>query len=290
MESTYTFSYLTAQEMPELHQVFLKAFADYYVPIQLTEEQFKTKLKRESIDPAFCVAAFEATKMVGFILTGLGEFNGKPTAYNAGTGVLPEHRGHQLTRKMYAYLLPKLRQSGVEQCLLEVIQENEPAIKSYKAIGLTFTRALDCFRATKDELLLHGDEPDDIAILPVSKPDWNTYQHFWDVQPTWQNTPAAIKNTPDEKVILEARDTSHELVGYVVFLPKNGAVLQLAVMPDRRGRGIGKALLKEVMQQTIAPALMFINIDTAAVDFKAFLKRRHFNRFLGQYEMLMPLV
>lgn len=115
METNYTFSFLKAQDMPEVHSTFLKAFADYFVPIQLTAEQFQAKLKRESIGPAFCVAAYAGSEMVGFILTGLGEFDAKPTAYNAGTGVVHGHRGHQLTRKMYSYLLPKLRESGIEQ-------------------------------------------------------------------------------------------------------------------------------------------------------------------------------
>jgi N-acetylglutamate synthase-like GNAT family acetyltransferase len=109
------------------------------------------------------------------------------------------------------------------------------------------------------------------------------------VQPTWQNTGSAIAHTPDEKVILEAREEGNELIGYAVFFPKIGSIAQLAVMPDKRGRGVGKALLKEVLTQTIAPALLVINVDTTAAELKNFLERRHFTRFLGQYEMVLEL-
>ncbi|MEJ8758102.1 GNAT family N-acetyltransferase [Pontibacter sp. H259] len=289
MKDTYTISFLDAQQMPQVHEAFLKAFADYYVPIQLTKEQFNTKLKRESIAPGFCTGAYKGPELAGFILTGLGEFNGIPTAYNAGTGVLPAHRGNQLTRKMYAHLLPKLREAGITQCLLEVIQENTTALKAYKAIGLEVTRALDCFRATKDELLLGGEDPEDITIQPAAKPDWEVYRHFGDTTPTWQNTVAAIRLSPDEKIILEARDQSQEVVGYIVFFPNTGAIAQLAVMPAHRNKGVGKALLREASRLTNAKALLMVNVDAEALDLKSFLKRRHFNRFLGQYEMLMPL-
>lgn len=288
-DSPYTFSFLRAQDMPEVHQTFLKAFADYFVPIQLTEEQFYTKLKRESIEPTFCVGAYEGTNLVGFILTGIGNYNGKPTAYNAGTGVVPAHRGHGLTKKMYDHLIYKLKQSGMEQCLLEVIQENKPALKSYEAIGLRTTRSLDCFRAKKDDLLLNASLPENITIAAASKPAWTTYSRLWDVTPTWQNTSGAIVRSPDDKIVLEARDTNNELVGYAVFFPKTGAIAQLAVLPAFREEGIGKALLKEVKDLTIAPALMLLNVDTEAVAFISFLKRRNFTRFLGQYEMIMPL-
>jgi len=289
MRDTYTFSFLGAEDMPQVHDVFLKAFADYFVPIQLTKEQFNAKLKRESIVPGFCVGAYAGADLVGFILTGLGEFNGKPTAYNAGTGVLPDHRGNHLTRAMYVQLLPKLQEAGIAQCLLEVIQENAPALKTYKAIGLEITRALDCFRATKNELLLQGDDPEGITIVSAVKPAWEVYQHFGDTAPTWQNTLTAIRLSPDEKVVLEAKDESQEIVGFAIFFPNSGAIAQLAVMPDYRNNGIGKALLREISQLTKAQALMLVNVDANAMAFKSFLKRRHFNRFLGQYEMIMPL-
>ncbi len=289
MEAAYEFSLLNARDMPEVHQVFVEAFADYIIPIQLTTAQFQSKLKRESIEPSFCVGAYAGTKLVGFILTGLGEFDGKPTAYNAGTGVLPEYRGHQLTRRMYEFLLPKLRESGTEQCLLEVIQENKPAIRSYEQVGFKVTRSLDCFRALKDELLLPREAPDNVTIIPTIKPDWRQNNCFCDVVPTWQNSGTAIKHSPDTKLYLEARDEHQELVGFAAFFPEIGSVAQLAVSKEARNRGVGNMLLQEIAQHTTAQALLFINIDTNAISFKEFLKRKHFSRFLGQYEMILTL-
>jgi ribosomal protein S18 acetylase RimI-like enzyme len=286
----FRFSFLSEKDLPALHATFLKAFADYLVPIQLDWEQFKAKVKREGIEPTFCVAAYAGEEMAGFILTGLGEWLGRPTAYNAGTGVLPQFRGYNLTRQLYAYMLPKLLQSGVEQCLLEVIQENAAALRSYKAVGLKVTRSLDCFRSRKEELLLEVEEPEGITIAPADILDWNTYRSFWDAAPTWQNTAEAIKRSTDDKVILEARNQQQDLAGYIAFFIANGSIAQLAVDPSWRGTGVATALLREAAKLTLAPALMLINVDTAAAGSIFYLERRHFRKILGQYEMLMPIV
>lgn len=286
----FRFSFLTEKELPELHETFLQSFADYLVPIQLNAEQFKTKIKREGVAPSFCVAAYAGTEMAGFILTGLGEWHGKPTAYNAGTGVLPQYRGYNLTQQLYAFMLPKLRESGVEQCLLEVIQENAPALRAYKAVGFKVTRSMDLLRAQKAELLLKEGEPDSITIDAIIKPDWKIYNSFWDAEPSWQNTAEAIKKSPDEKVILEARNKEQDVVGYIIFFPNTGSVAQFAVDKQSRGRGVGTALLREAVQLTSIPSLMFVNIDSTATSLLLYLERRHFRHVLSQYEMLLPIV
>ncbi|GAA4433030.1 GNAT family N-acetyltransferase [Pontibacter saemangeumensis] len=286
----FRFTFLTEKELPELHEAFLQAFADYLVPIQLSAAQFKTKIKREGIAPSFCAAAYVGTEMAGFILTGLGEWQGMPTAYNAGTGVLPQFRGYNLTQQLYAYLLPKLRESGVEQCLLEVIQENAPALRAYKAVGFKVTRTLDLLRAKKGELLLKVEEPEHITIAATTKPDWKTYACFRDGEPSWQNSAEAIRKSPDEKVMLEARDLGQEAVGHILFFPNTGSVAQFAVDRRSRGKGIGTALLREAVQRSAAPSLMFVNIDTAATSLLSYLERRHFKLVLRQYEMLLPIV
>ncbi|MEJ8800861.1 GNAT family N-acetyltransferase [Pontibacter sp. H249] len=285
----FTFSFLAAQEMPTLHHAFLKAFADYIVPIQLDAVQFKAKIKREGIEPSFCVAAYNKGQIIGFILTGLGEWQGKPTAYNAGTGVLPEYRGHQLTQQLYTFLLPKLRESGIECCLLEVIQENEPALKSYRNIGMQVTRTLYSFRVKKEDLIFPVDRPQNISISKAVKPNWQLYQSFQDIKPSWQNCSQAVRRSKDENILLEAKDQNKIVTGFIVVYPKNGAIAQLAVAKGSRGNGIGTALLREAAMLTQAPTLLCINVDATATQIISYLENRYFKRLLVQYEMQMPV-
>ncbi|MBD1398333.1 GNAT family N-acetyltransferase [Pontibacter sp. JH31] len=289
MEAAYTFSFLKEQNIPDLYDTFLAAFADYVVPIKMTREEFAIKFKREGVEPTFCAGVFHNHKLVGFILTGLGEWQGKPTAYNAGTGVLPAHRGNRLTQRLYEFLLPKLRESGIEQCLLEVIDQNQVAIKAYEAVGFETTRTLDCFRSPKQNLLLTGEEPKDITIRKTMRPNWEAYAEFCDIGPSWQNTKHAFRKSPDKKVTLEAYFEENLLVGYVAFFPKTGSIAQLGVLQNYRNIGVATALLREVVGQTEAPALMATNIDTTCRIMLEFFERSHFNRILSQYEMLLRL-
>lgn len=289
MEKTYNFSFLREQDIPELYNTFHAAFSDYMVPIKLTREDFAMKIKREGIQPTFCVGAYFGQEMVGFVLTGIGEWLGKPTAYNAGTGVVPAHRGNRLTQRMYAHMLPKLRESGIEQCLLEVIQENTAALKTYKNIGFEITRSLDCFRGPKEHLLIPSEVPKQISIRKAVKPNWSAYEEFCDIRSSWQNTKQAFKLSPDRKLVLEAYSEGELLVGYVAFFPRTGAVAQLAVQQGFRNLGVATALFHEVVHLTEAPALMVLNVDTTSPDMIEFMACRHLARILGQYEMLLPL-
>ncbi len=286
----FTFSFLAAAQMPTLRHTFLRAFANYQVPVQLNETQFATKIKREGILPTFCVAAFAATEMVGFILTGLGEWQGKPTAYNAGTGVIAAYRGHHITQQLYRFLLPKLWQSGVEQCLLEVITDNAPALKSYYEIGFRVSRTLESYRVVKQNLLLQAPLPAAITFTETTTPDWTLYTCFGDVEPSWQNMAASFKRSPDKKIVIEARDARLQVVGFIAFFPENGAIVQVAVQPQLRGRGIGTGLLREAVQRIAASALMFINVDTTSNTLIRYLKHRQFTLLLTQYEMVLSKV
>jgi ribosomal protein S18 acetylase RimI-like enzyme len=289
METAFTFSFLRERDVPELYETFLAAFADYIVPIKITREEFAMKFKREGVEPTFCAGAYQEQQLVGFIMTGLGEWQGKPTAYNAGTGVLPAHRGHGLTRQLYQFMLPKLRESGIEQCLLEVIQENDAAFKVYQSIGFQVTRSLDCYRSLKQHLLLSAEEPKHITLRKASKPNWEAYAEFCDTNPAWQNTKQAFRKSPDQKLILEAYLENQLLVGYVAFFPRTGAIAQLAAHDSYRNRGVATTLLKEVVNLTEAPALMMMNIDSTCAVLSEFMERSHFTRILRQYEMLLPL-
>jgi len=283
------FSFLTSQDLPQVRETFLKAFADYVVPVQLSEEQLSDKVEREGIVPELCVGAFAGDQMVGFILTGLGDWQGKRTAYNAGTGVISSFRGQGVTQRMYEFLLPKLRQLEVKQCLLEVIENNYPALNTYRKIGFQITRSLSCFRALRQQLLFSVHLPEGVTIREASQADLQTYKRLCEVEPSWQNSLEALGRSQGQALTLEARTARGELIGYVSFFRKNGAVAQLAVEKSWRGQGVGTSLLREAARRVEVPFVMFLNIDGSAQSMISFLQNRHLGLLLKQYEMLMPV-
>ncbi len=289
MEATYTFSFLHAAHVPVLRQTFLDAFADYFLPLQMNEEQFRIKLAREGVELRFSGGVFYGEQLVGFILTGIGEWHGLPTAYNAGTGVLPAHRGKGLTKQLYTFLLSKFRETGIEQCLLEVIEENTTALKIYEALGFRFTRTLDCYRARKSELGFSGELSERITLSENLTPDWSAYLEFHEIEPSWQNRHVAVKKSLDQKVFIEAHLEGCLLVGYIAFFPNTGAIAQMAVNAAYCRRGIGTALLREAARRTGTTAILLNNVDCRCKDFQAFMERRNIKRFLTQKEMLLRL-
>lgn len=50
-------------------------------------------LKRRGFNPDLSFAAFDGSEIDAFILNGIGDFNGLPTAYDIGTGTRKEYRG-----------------------------------------------------------------------------------------------------------------------------------------------------------------------------------------------------
>jgi ribosomal protein S18 acetylase RimI-like enzyme len=79
--------------------------------VQITPDELRTMLRRRGFDPALSFAAFDGCIM-GFTLNGTGTFGGVPTAYDTGTGTLPEYRGRGLATQIFETSLPHLRAAG----------------------------------------------------------------------------------------------------------------------------------------------------------------------------------
>jgi ribosomal protein S18 acetylase RimI-like enzyme len=140
------FSTLENVEKSEIVKTFNSAFENYFVKIELTEKSLTEKFAAENILLEKSVGAFVENKLIGFVFIGIDDFNGRKTAYNGGTGVVPGFRGNDLTGKMYKFLLPKLAVENIKSHLLEVITENRSAIKAYEKIDFKIERKLACFK------------------------------------------------------------------------------------------------------------------------------------------------
>jgi GNAT superfamily N-acetyltransferase len=105
---------------------------------------------------------------------------------------------------------------------------------------------------------------------------------WWDVQPSWQNTTNSIHRARSPHVILGDEDA------YAVLFPENGDLAQLAVRPEARRQGRGRALLEQAAQIANKP-LRIMNVDERDRDSAAFLEHVGANHMVRQLEMVRAL-
>ena len=144
----YVYKPLTNMSYKQLHATFKKAFSDYVVPFQLSAEELSFMIERRGYCSDISFGAFYDGELVGFTLNGVGDWNGKLTAYDIGTGVILDHRKKGLAKNIFLKSIPVFKKHDIDQYLLEVIDTNTPAVDLYKKMGFKETRKFD-FQKTK---------------------------------------------------------------------------------------------------------------------------------------------
>ncbi len=284
--SNIEYRFLSEEDFSALYQTSLEAFADYFIKMQMTEDQFENRLVQTSVDLKLSVGAFSENYLIGYTLNGFGDWNGKPTAYDSGTGVVPEFRSRGIGKSMFDFMTPRLKKMGIKQILLEVIMENKKAIGLYKKLGFEETRKLIFFEQMKK---IKAENKNKIEIKQINEPDWNHLKTFWDSQPSWQFSALAVEKSLAFKLILGAY-LDNNLVGYSVLFPKSGTVAQIGVNKNYRGKGVGLKLLTEMQDKTEDDKkLVFGNVDNNLDSLNNFLNTLDFKQTTSQYEMIKPL-
>jgi len=274
---------LTGVNDLDVLEVFNHSFADYFITLQFTKDQFLTKVQADKVDYNLSVGAFVNDKLVGFILHGIDLIRNKKVAYNGGTGVVPSARGVGLTKQMYAFILPKLREADIDEIHLEVIQENEQAIKSYQKAGFSVTRKLICYSGSVKPL----EENPDIDIKIINKPDFDFQQSFWTIYPSWQYSNHILKDMEDTYSAYGAF-LKNELAGYIFFNPTNNRILQIAVKEEYRRLKIASSLVSKLTESQ-NQKIRIINVGEQDDSIHLFLKNIGLEEELVQLEMICDL-
>lgn len=285
------YRFLNMDDLPQLHRAYVESFADYAIKIQPTLEQISRVLVRNGLRWDISAGAFDGeNRLIAFTANGFDQWLDQPTAYDSGTGVLPAHRRSGAAYKLFEFMLPKLKEEGIRQYLLEVISTNEPALRLYRKLGFEQTRELEILALDSPLRLAASDgQPAGLEIREIREPDWERLRTFWNCAPSWQNSASAIARSKSAKLLLGAY-LEGECVGYGVVSPSSGDIPQLAVSPQHRGRGIGSALLR-AMCALIPPdkTVTMNNVDSTASEMLAFCAARGFKPVITQFEMLLKL-
>lgn len=288
MNTDYGIRFLDKTPFEDIHRAMTEAFVDYLLDMSyMTKDVLWSRAVKNGVDYGCSPGAFHEGKLVGLTLIGRGTWAGEPAAFDACTGIVKAHRGHGLAGKLFHAALPELKRRGTRRFLLEVLQENEPAIKAYERTGFRITRPLACFQRENTEL---PQVPGAWDIRPVGRELLGTFQADLDWTPSWENSFDAIHAIPDEVQWFGAFENS-VCVGLAVHYPILRWIMMLVVKRAHRGRGIGKALLVHALRQ-VAPEgrpVRANNVDPSDVVLVSLLHRCGFREFTRQYEMVFEL-
>ncbi len=269
---------LAHNDYDAVHRAFTEAFSDYVVPLTLTREQLDEMLTRRGWTPEVSIGVFDGDRLVAFTLNAVEDHR----AYDTGTGVVPTHRRRGLARRMLELSYPLLRDRGCTEYVLEVIEQNAAAHALYLREGFREVRGLQCWRYEAQRHIAsqaHSSTSDSPVSLCAYEP---VSLAWYDVSPSWQNSPASIQRAKDAHLTLGNDDA------YAIVFPSNGDLAQLAVRPKARRRGLGTQLLRAAAKVAGKP-LRIQNVDDRDAGIAAFLERNGAVRTVRQLEMVRAL-
>ncbi len=273
---------LEGVSLAQLADTFNRAFSGYFVPIQMTEASLRDKMQAEQTNLTFSAGAFYDSQLVGILLQGIGYYHGNYCAYNGGTGVFSEFRGQGITQQMYAFLEPRLKKEGITKNLLEVITDNEAAIRAYQKAGFTITRTLDCFRGMVKDLSREAPKTLRLVVDPIEFP-WSSVERFGNFLPSWPYTLSAAQRSFPHLTSVVGFE-GHDCVAFGLINTDTGRVYQFGVDPGHRKSGIGYQVFHR-MSQLSSRGLSILNIDRADQETIDFLMNVGLEKYISQYEM-----
>ncbi len=281
---------LASVDKSQVYQCFMEAFADYAMDVSGTKEDIMLlRMSKNSVDFDASPGAYDGDHLVGFTLIGIDEIEGTLTAYDAGTGIIPDFRRQGLAKRMFDHALPELEKCGVRRFLLEVLQKNEPAMKAYQKSGFEIVREFKCFVA-ETESLRKLRVSTGIDVRPIDAATFEGLIPEADWSPSFENRFTAHLAIPDHVTLIGAFD-GDECIGSIAYCSELNWLLSLLVKRSHRNQGAGRSLLQHLattMPEAISK-LPALNVDGQDLGMQTFFEAVGFSHLIDQYEMSRSL-
>ncbi len=288
---TPTLAFLTDLSFECIQQALQAAFADYAVDMgYMTVPYLERRSRKNGVDLSLSPGVFVEGELVGFTLIGTGPWQGGLGAFDAGTGLAKAWRGQGLASKMFEFALPALRDRSIDTFVLEVLQENTPAIRAYEKAGFAITRELDCLERATAEGLVPTPLPQGLRMVRADLGVLDRFEGEAEWPLSWECSYSAQRRLGAE-VVLQSAFVGDEPVGLAAFCPALGWLMAVQVRPAWRHRGVASALLTRVLVDHATPGqrIRADNLDRRDPATQAFLARHGFALSVSQFEMARPL-
>lgn len=174
---------LARTSFDKLMDCFFQAFEDYTIKMPTDKQYYWERWKAAKVDFTYSYGMTEKGRLVGFIINAVDKRGGILTAFNTGTGVIPEYRGRRIVKAIYDYALKDLGENGIGKCTLEVITDNEIAIRSYESIGFKIIKTYKCFSGS---IAMDYNDLIEVEEVPIHTVTWENLpgqvSYSWDFQ------------------------------------------------------------------------------------------------------------
>lgn len=210
--------------------LFNRSFEAYFIPVQFTADSFKGLIQRDGIDLGASKVLLADGKFAGVALIALR----RTASRMGGFGITREFRGQGAGGWFVKQLLEEACLRGETHMYLEVIVQNEHAVRLYEGQGFTKIRRLLGFKVERptgqaDE----GLQPCEQAVVLDM-----IHAHGLPDLP-WQL---------DAETLQSVKSFGYRLGDAFALISNPGAdhisLRSLVVLPEARGQGHGTRLLK----------------------------------------------
>ena len=253
-------------ELPLVHDLVLDAFELYPVPMRPTQAQLGAMLERRGVEWSASFGAFHKGDLVGVTLTAIDAWPADHIgAYAVLAGVRQGWQGKGVLTGLFEWLSLALDRRAVTQMQLEVLIDNPRARRAYERLGFDVERHLFCFelpRLTKPQRFteqLSFEVFEGANVAKIEKERGQIWAEFWSLRPAWTNSTWTVHRT-DTRMVWEAR-WEDEVCGYAVIEPETAELLQIAVAPEHRRKGIATEMVRAAQRQIRGPALRVLNVE-----------------------------
>ena len=225
----------------ELVDLLNRGFEEYFIPIYFNDDMFSNMLRKDGIDLADSRVLITDDQECGIGL--IASRRALHASRVAAMGIAKETRGKGAGSWFMKELIDDACDRGDHEMVLEVIEQNEPAVKLYRKYGFESMRRLVGFTLKDREVLrTEGSELREIGLQVISQLilQYGLPDLPWQLSGkslTEMSPPLHAYRTGQAYIVISNPEAEHVVIW------------SLLVEPEARGKGLGTDMLKRVIAQ-----------------------------------------
>ena len=194
----------------ELAALFTAGYEGYFMPVSVDEAAFAFMARSWDYDLDGSLVASDGGEHVGLCMLAVRG----PDAWIGGVGVIAGRRGEGIGEQLMRAGEVRARERSVERLWLEVLVQNEPAVKLYEKLGYSQVRDLEVWSLDGGLVLQEHKVPS----VPVADAVGRSRDRL-----PWQRADASVARLTDAHAVADTR-------GSLIYRASGGiaSIVQLA--------------------------------------------------------------